>query len=305
MSTMLSVKHVYKVFGFLDAVSDVSFELNKGKMVGLIGPDGAGKTTLMRMICSLMIPDKGDIYVSNLNTVKDRMAVRKMIGYMPQKFSLYPDLTVEQNIAFFADLFDVKSSEYQKRVNELYQFSRLEPFKKRKAGALSGGMKQKLALSCNLIHSPKMLILDEPTFGVDPLSRQEFWELIRNINQEGTTILVSTPYMDEAEQFDELILMFKGKIINQGTLPEIKKVFPYQMYSMEFENSHSEKDLKLVNNPVQSVHYFGNRAHISFLDAVPEDKWTDWSENGFINNARPEKPTLEDIFLYYIGADHE
>ncbi len=302
---MLAIQHVYKSYGSLNANIDIDFSIQKGKMVGLIGPDGAGKTTLMRMICSLMIPDQGKIKVGAYDTISDRMKVRSIIGYMPQKFSLYPDLTVEQNINFFADLFDISKKERMARISELYKFSRLEPFKKRQAGALSGGMKQKLALSCNLIHSPDVLILDEPTYGVDPLSRQEFWEIVRTIKNMGTTILVSTPYMDEAEHFDSLLLMFNGKIINRGLLNDILKVFPYHLYSVIFNKSSNHESLKITNNAIKSVHIFGDRTHISFNNQVSDQQWTSWLQAGLIKEYQIESPSLEDVFLYYIGAEHE
>lgn len=201
------LKDVVKTFRhgrrYAQAVDQVSFTVPEQHIFGLIGPDGAGKTTLLRMVVSLLRPDSGELIVPE----------RKLLGYMPQRFSLYPDLTVAQNLEFYGDLYGVSHSLQQDRLARLYAFSRLDKFHDRKAGALSGGMKQKLALICVLMHEPKILILDEPTVGVDPLSRHEFWTILHDLNKQGTTILVSTAYMDEAEQCHEVALMHLGRIL--------------------------------------------------------------------------------------------
>nr|HPM03764.1 ABC transporter ATP-binding protein [Candidatus Cloacimonadota bacterium] len=227
---MIQIKNICKSYGDIQANSDVSLDIEDGKITGLIGPDGAGKSTLMRQLCALISPDSGHIQIDGLDTVKNQHQIRSMMGYMPQRFSLYPDLTVEQNILFFADLFNVPDHERKNRLEQLYQFSTLGPFKKRPAGKLSGGMKQKLALSCNLVHTPKYLILDEPTFGVDPVSRQEFWELIFQLKEDGVTVFVSTPYLDEAEMFDKVALMFRSRLIDYKVPEKIISDFPYEIY---------------------------------------------------------------------------
>ena len=182
----IEITDFVKRYHTIEAVKGVSLSVDKGGLFGLIGPDGAGKTTLLRAVCTLLVPDEGSIHVNGMDTKKDIIQIRSILGYMPQRFSLYQDLTVAQNLKFFADLFQVPPSEQETRVRELYQFSRLEPFKNRLAGALSGGMKQKLALSCALIHTPEILVLDEPTFGVDPVSRDEFWKILYMIREQGT-----------------------------------------------------------------------------------------------------------------------
>ncbi|MEZ4763313.1 MAG: ABC transporter ATP-binding protein [Calditrichia bacterium] len=207
----IEITNFSKSFGETRAVKNVSLSVKPGELFGLIGPDGAGKTTLMRAICTLLLPDDGQIQVRGMNTREAIADIRAILGYMPQRFSLYQDLSVEQNLRFFADLFNVPAEERAARMKRLYQFSRLGNFNKRLAGQLSGGMKQKLALSCALIHTPEILVLDEPTFGVDPVSRKEFWEILHEIRKEGTTILVSTAYMDEADQCERVALMFNGE----------------------------------------------------------------------------------------------
>lgn len=300
---MISIQNVSKSFGEVVANLNLNLDIPDGKLVGLLGPDGAGKTTLMRMICSLMSPDQGQILLGNLHTVFDRSRIRSMIGYMPQRFSLYPDLTVEQNILFFANLFGVGEIEKKKRIEELYKFSRLGPFKKRQAGALSGGMKQKLALSCNLIHTPAYLILDEPTFGVDPVSRQEFWELIQEIKSQGTTIFVSTPYLDEAELFDLAVLMFKGKIIDYDRPEMLKSKYPYPLYSVESNDPAIAKAYFEKQKEVVSIHYFGNELHISFEEEPTPNHWEFWTNANLIIKYQVKSASLEDIFLYQISQE--
>ena len=209
----LSVHHLHKSFSAAVALQDVSLALNPGELLGLIGPDGAGKTTLIKILVTLLKPDGGKASFFGLDLDSHHTEVRTRIGYMPQRFSLYPDLTVAQNLRFFADLFGVPATVQQERLQRLYAFSHLEPFSDRRAGALSGGMKQKLALSCILIHEPEVLILDEPTTGLDPISRHELWEILHVLIGQGMSILVSTPYMDEAVQCHRVGLMHQGRLL--------------------------------------------------------------------------------------------
>jgi len=302
---MIRISQVSKSFGNLKANDNLSFEIPKSKLVGLLGPDGAGKTTLMRMICALMVPDQGEIYIEDLQTVRDRVKIRSIIGYMPQKFSLYPDLSVEQNILFFADLFGVGEKERKKRIEELYSFSRLGPFRSRQAGALSGGMKQKLALSCNLIHTPDYLILDEPTFGVDPVSRQEFWELIMEIKNNGTTVFVSTPYLDEAELFDLSVLMFKGRIIDYDIPARLREKYPFPLYSVVAEKPALSKAFFEKSPFCESVHYFGNELHISFKRDPEPAEWESWITQNCVKSYNKRQASLEDIFLHQISQEEK
>lgn len=211
----LTLNDISKRYGSVKALSNVSLEASHGELLGLIGPDGAGKSTLFRILTTLILPDSGTASIDNLDIIKDYRKVRCMVGYMPGRFSLYPDLTVEENLNFFASLFGTTIQENYRLVAPIY--SQIEPFKKRRAGKLSGGMKQKLALSCALIHKPSVLFLDEPTTGVDAVSRQEFWDMLTILKNEGITMLVSTPYMDEASRCDRVALINNGIIMATDT----------------------------------------------------------------------------------------
>ncbi|MDX9816627.1 MAG: ABC transporter ATP-binding protein, partial [Smithellaceae bacterium] len=210
---MVSVNHVSMSFNQVEALKDISFNVAAGTIFGLVGSDGAGKSTLLRLIATMIKPARGEIYVDGFNVVTERRKVKNIIGYMPQRFGLYQDLTVEENMEFFMDIFNIPRSERKKRKEKYLGFSNLLPFVNRAAGNLSGGMKQKLGLACVLVHEPKVLILDEPTNGVDPVSRREFWEILESMKKEGMTVLVSTAYLDEGELCDELALMHRAVII--------------------------------------------------------------------------------------------
>lgn len=211
--SMVSVNHVSMSFNQVEALKDISFNVAAGTIFGLVGSDGAGKSTLLRLIATMIKPARGEIYVDGFNVVTERRKVKNIIGYMPQRFGLYQDLTVEENMEFFMDIFNIPRSERKKRKEKYLGFSNLLPFVNRAAGNLSGGMKQKLGLACVLVHEPKVLILDEPTNGVDPVSRREFWEILESMKKEGMTVLVSTAYLDEGELCDELALMHRAVII--------------------------------------------------------------------------------------------
>ena len=212
------------------ALNDINFEIPSGTLFGLIGPDGAGKTTLFRILTTLLLPDAGILYINGLNVVDDFKVLRKQMGYMPGKFSLYTDLTVEENLLFFASLFDTTIEANYDLIKDIYE--QIAPFKNRRAGQLSGGMKQKLALCCALIHRPSILFLDEPTTGVDAVSRKEFWEMLQRLKQEGITILVSTPYMDEASLCDQVALIQQGRILHIDTPGNIVNRFDKPLYAV-------------------------------------------------------------------------
>lgn len=222
---MVEVKNVSVRFNLVEAVKTVSFNVDSGNIFGLVGSDGAGKSTLLRLIATMIKPSQGEIYINGLNIIADRRKIKKIIGYMPQRFGLYQDLTVEENINFFMDIFGIPRAERKKRKEKYLGFSNLLPFVDRLAGNLSGGMKQKLGLACVLAHEPKVLILDEPTNGVDPVSRREFWEILGNMKQEGMTILVSTAYLDEGEICDKLALMHRSVILESTTPEEMRGGF--------------------------------------------------------------------------------
>lgn len=267
---MITIQHVSKSFKEVKAVKDVSIKINEGELFGLIGPDGAGKSTLLRMVNSLMISDEGTIDLWGLDPVKNYKDVRYIIGYMPGKFSLYTDLTIEENLQFFATVFGTTVEENYYLIKDIYQ--QIEPFKKRRAGKLSGGMKQKLALSCALIHKPKLLVLDEPTTGVDAVSREEFWEMLQSLKEKGITILVSTPYMDEAKLCDRVALMQGGEIHACDTPLNITNQFKHPIRGVKTDNIYQGlldlRNYKFTHN----VYPFGEYLHWISNTPNPNDQ---------------------------------
>jgi len=284
--TMLSIQNISKKYAELVALNDISFSVEKGELFGLIGPDGAGKTTLFRILTTLLLADTGTATIDGLNVVCDYKQIRKKIGYMPGKFSLYQDLSVEENLNFFASVFDTTIKENYYLIEDIYK--QIEPFKNRKAGALSGGMKQKLALSCALVHKPDVLFLDEPTTGVDAVSRKEFWEMLKKLKSQGITILVSTPYMDEATLCDRIALMQNGEFMQVDTPQDIIANYPETLFSVEGENMHKLlKDLR--NNPlIKSAYSFGDTIHVTFVNEECKMKNVEFKKI---------EPTIEDCFM--------
>ncbi len=295
----IEVRDLKKRFGHIEALRGMNFQVREGELYGLIGPDGAGKTTLMRIICTLVMPDAGEVRVKGLDVRQQRTKIRSLLGYMPQRFSLYPDLTVEQNLHFFAELFQVPEAERRARLEMLYHFSRLGPFKNRPAANLSGGMKQKLALSCALIHTPQVLVLDEPTFGVDPVSRQEFWEILHSVQKEGTTILVSTAYMDEADECDRVGLCFQGRIVAEDTPANLKRRFSYPLYRVRGSNLFRLQEFFRSIPTVHSIQMFGDVLHVSFTRQPRAADWQAWQTQtgGGLQEWKTEAPSIEDVFL--------
>lgn len=264
--------HLFKSFekGKIKALEDISFEVKQSELFGLIGPDGAGKTTLFRILATLLLAESGDASVDGLDVKKDYKAIRKRVGYMPGKFSLYQDLSVEENLNFFAHVFGTTIEQNYHLIKDIYQ--QLEPFKTRKAGKLSGGMKQKLALCCALIHEPSVLFLDEPTTGVDPVSRKEFWEMLKYLKSEGITILVSTPYMDEASLCDRVALMQKGKILDIDTPVGIIEKYPKKIWSIHASNMYALLQVARAFPNTHTCFGFGESHHLTLKNDVEDYK---------------------------------
>ncbi len=294
----IKIEHISKSFEDVTALKDISFEVNEGELFGLIGPDGAGKTTLFRILTTLLIADNGSATVAGYDAVNNYKDIRNHVGYMPGRFSLYQDLTVEENLEFFATIFGTTIEENYDLIKDIYV--QIEPFKKRRAGKLSGGMKQKLALSCALIHKPKVLFLDEPTTGVDPVSRKEFWEMLKRLQQKGITILVSTPYMDEAALCDRIALIQDGKILEIDTPQEIVKHYPKKIYDIKADKMY---ELILSLNTYEhnhSVYPFGEFVHYTDQrdDFNPTELIQFLEDKGLENiSIQPTEVTIEDTFM--------
>lgn len=255
----ISLSHISKSYKKVKAVQDISFDVKPGELFGLIGPDGAGKTTIFRILTTLLISDEGTATVAGFDVVKDYKAIRNSVGYMPGRFSLYQDLTVEENLTFFATIFGTTIAENYDLIEDIYV--QIEPFKNRRAGKLSGGMKQKLALCCALIHKPKVLFLDEPTTGVDPVSRKEFWEMLKRLQKKGITILVSTPYMDEAALCDRIALIQDGEILDIDTPEAMVSKFPKTIYNVRANNIYKLITSLQSYEHLYSVFPFGEFVH--------------------------------------------
>lgn len=279
------------------AVQAVSFDVAKGELFGIIGPDGAGKTSLFRMLTTLLLPDGGSAMVDNSDIIKDFKSIRQKVGYMPGRFSLYQDLTVEENLNFFATIFNTSVQKNYDLIKDIYV--QIEPFKNRRAGKLSGGMKQKLALSCALIHRPVVLFLDEPTTGVDAVSRKEFWDMLQRLKQQGITILVSTPYMDEAALCDRIALLQNGKILSTGTPANIINSFANTILAVK-----SEKMFQLLRDlegwqGVEDSYSFGEYHHAVMKKNFNEDQLRKYLEEKGHKDVRIHltKPNIEDCFM--------
>jgi len=294
----LIVDHISKSYGEIQALAEVSFTVDDNLIFGLIGPDGAGKTTLFRIIATLLLPDDGVVRLNDHDVVREFRKIRKMVGYMPGRFSLYQDLTVEENLAFYARVFGTTIQENYYLIRDIY--SHIEPFRKRRAGNLSGGMKQKLALSCALIHKPSLLILDEPTTGVDAVSRKEFWDMLGKLKEYGITILVSTAYMDEAERCDSIALIQQGRILSVNH-PEVI----IQQYERELCSIHSDDLYRLIIDlrayPMTNAAFlFGQHVHFNQKDGhldIPElEKYLQSRQHTNVSIVKI-KPGIEDCFV--------
>lgn len=294
----ISLRHIDKSYNKQIAIRNISFDVKPGELFGLIGPDGAGKTTLFRILTTLLLPDKGKATVAGKDTVNDYKEIRKMVGYMPGRFSLYHDLTVEENLTFFATIFGTTIEENYDLIKDIYE--QIEPFKDRRAGQLSGGMKQKLALSCALIHKPKVLFLDEPTTGVDPVSRKEFWEMLKRLQKRGITILVSTPYMDEAALCDRIALIQDGEILDIDTPEAIVNKFPKPIYNVKATNRYQLIQALQRYEHSYSVFPFGEFVHYTDKrDSFDEEELKSYLELTGLDGVRVEatQPDIEDAFM--------
>ncbi len=295
MITLNNIKKTYNK-GTVTAVKDISFTVNKGEIFGLIGPDGAGKTTLFRILTTLLLADEGSATVNSFDVVKDYTKIRDCVGYMPGKFSLYQDLTIEENLNFFATVFGTTIKENYHLIKDIYV--QIEPFKNRRAGKLSGGMKQKLALCCALIHKPVVLFLDEPTTGVDVVSRKEFWEMLKRLKAQGITILVSTPYMDEANLCDRIALIQKGEILSIETPAKIIDSFPGKLYALAGDKAYKLLQDVRAYSGTESCFAFGDALHVTFKDGQDKDV-LDYLHSKGHNDVSMEitAPTIEDCFI--------
>lgn len=295
---MIDVQNINKSYGDVDALKNISFKVSKGELFGFIGPDGAGKTTLLRILTTLLLADDGNARVNGYDVVNDYLKIRRIIGYMPGRFSLYQDLTVLENLEFFATVFGTTINENYDLIKDIY--SQIEPFKNRRAGKLSGGMKQKLALSCALIHNPKVLILDEPTTGVDAVSRKEFWEMLKVIQKKDISILVSTPYMDEASLCDRVALMQKGELMSIATPENIINSFNKNLLSVRANNMYKLL-LDLRNfEQTDSVFLFGQYLHLTMKHNFSDKELL---TNYLVSKKYSDieivdiKPNIEDCFM--------
>jgi ABC-2 type transport system ATP-binding protein len=303
MNAIIESSGVCKAFGTTKALTDISFTINESEIFGFIGPDGAGKTTLFRIITTLLLPDEGTMNVLGLNSVKNYKELRKNIGYMPGRFSLYQDLSVEENLNFYATVFGTTVEENYDLISEIY--SHIEPFKKRLAGQLSGGMKQKLALSCALIHKPKLLVLDEPTTGVDAVSRSEFWDMLGKLRKYNITIIVSTPYMDEAMRCDRVALIQNGTILAIDSPGKIREGFSRRLFTVK-----SAEKYKLINTlrkfpDTFTAYPFGDSVHVTFVNDSAEKSLLSFLQGEGLNDVEinPAEAGIEDRFLELMNKE--
>lgn len=296
----LSVRGLTRRFGALTAVDGLSFDVARGELFGLVGPDGAGKTTTLRMLAGVLPPSEGDAVVLGTSVAREPERVKRDLAYMSQRFGLYGDLTVRENLDFYADLYEVPASERPARLERLYRFSNLEPFADRLAARLSGGMKQKLGLSCALVHEPRVLLLDEPTFGVDPVSRRDLWIIVHEMVARGVTAIVSTAYMDEAERFDRLALLHRGRVVALDAPETLQREMAGRLVGLRVERVREARAAAAAVAGVVRATVFGEWLHVTVGDgaAVPDRLERALREAGFaVHERRPIEPSLEDVFM--------
>ncbi len=296
----VSLSELTRRFGELNAVDRLSFDVSRGELFGIVGPDGAGKTTTLRMLAGVLRPTYGDALMTGVSVAQDPEGVKPHIAYMSQRFGLYTDLTVRENIDFYADLYQVPKQDRPARINRLYEFSALGEFENRLAGQLSGGMKQKLSLCCALIHHPEVMLLDEPTFGVDPISRRDLWLIVHEMVAEGMTAVVSTAYLDEAERCDRVALLHRGRVVALDTPEALRAHLAGKIYTVRTSDPRRASDLLRRESSVTHATLFGETIHLTL------DNWTrDWPPAHAILDAHgvqviehgPADPSLEDVFI--------
>jgi len=294
--TSINIHNLSKSYGTTQAMQNLSLEVKKGELFGLIGPDGAGKTTIFRMLTTLILPDEGSATVEGSDIVRDYKQIRNCVGYMPGRFSLYQDLTVQENLEFFATVFGTTIEQNYSLIKDIYE--QIKPFSNRRAGKLSGGMKQKLALCCALIHKPKVLFLDEPTTGVDVVSRKEFWQMLAKLKAQGITILVSTPYMDEASLCDRIALMQAGKILTTSTPERIIAQCPTALYAVKAPDLYALLQHLRQKSEIDSCYPFGEYLHLTLKETTNPYQFEQQLTQTFSQAEwKPITPTIEDSFI--------
>jgi ABC-2 type transport system ATP-binding protein len=305
---LLETENLVKTFGDFRAVDGLNLQVRAGEMVGLVGPDGAGKTTAIRLMCGVLRPTSGVVRVAGYEVPAQVEKAREQIGYLAQQFGLYGDLSVQENIEFFGEVFDIPQDELKLRAAELLNFAGLGDFTERPAAALSGGMQKKLGLASALVHRPKVLLLDEPTGGVDPVARQEFWHLLITLLRGGSAVLVSTPYMDEAMRFNRVIFMNHGRILTQGVPRELMKQLEGRILELDADDQIAARQIAEHDPEVEDVHTFGNHIHLRVksaqgpMERIPARLK---SANITMGNLAPVPATLEDVFIYLIETEEQ
>jgi ABC-2 type transport system ATP-binding protein len=305
MALLVCLQGLTRDFGPLQAVAGLTFDVARGELFGIVGPDGAGKTTTLRMLSGVLRPTAGDATIAGKSVVNDPESVKPHIAYMSQRFGLYADLTVRENIEFYADLYQVPRTHRPARLDRLYQFSALGPFEDRLAGKLSGGMKQKLSLCCALIHHPEVMLLDEPTFGVDPISRRDLWLILHEMVADGMTALVSTAYLDEAERCDRVAMLHKGHVIALDTPDSLRRQFHGEIYTVRTDNPRRARNVLRMHPRVRDAVLFGDTVHTTL-----GDRERDWpvvrqqleAEGISILQEGPIEPALENVFIELTGS---
>jgi len=301
--SLINIDRLTKKYGSLVAVENFNLTVDRGQIVALVGPDGAGKTSIFRSICGLIAYDNGTITIDGRDVAREFNQVKHLLGYMPQLFSLYPDLSVEENLSFYAGLFGLRRDRFDEKKKRLYEFSGLGPFHNRRAGALSGGMKQKLALSCALVHDPEVLVLDEPTTGVDPLSRRQFWDILKDLRRNGSAILVSTPYMDEVAHSDKALFIYEGRKLAEGTPEELTRQFNGRAYRVKTSPTYAcMQQIRKIEG--LDSRRFGSTIHVYTPHDRPIEHFSDrLSQIGItFDLIEPISPELEDTFIQMMSG---